>query len=193
MPSLLLASQSPRRKELLEQSGFSFHTQVSNASEEVDPGVPPSKTVEELALRKAEKVFSQNENETVLGADTIVVSDNTILGKPADEKEAREMLRKLSNHSHHVYSGTAILSKDVRKVFHVKTEVVFYQLQEDLIESYLKTEEPYDKAGAYGIQGKGRLFVKAIHGDYFNVVGLPIARVARELEACNIFPSFRQH
>ncbi|WP_158738197.1 nucleoside triphosphate pyrophosphatase [Alteribacillus sp. YIM 98480] len=193
MPSLLLASQSPRRKELLEQSGFSFHTQVSNASEEVDPSIPPSKTVEELALRKAEKVFSQNANETVLAADTVVVSDNTILGKPADEQEARQMLRQLSNRTHDVYSGTAILSKDVRKVFHVKTEVVFYPLQEELIASYLKTEEPYDKAGAYGIQGKGRLFVKAIHGDYFNVVGLPIARVARELEACHIFPSFNQH
>lgn len=190
MPSLLLASQSPRRKELLDQSGYSFLIQSSNVSEQIDSDLAPYEKVEELALRKAEKVFSQNRDKVVLGADTVVALGDTILGKPADRTEARHMLGLLSNHSHYVYSGAALISQDVKQVFHVKTEVLFYPLEDSLVESYVNTEEPYDKAGAYGIQGKGRLFVKAIYGDYFNVVGLPIARVARELEQFQIFPSF---
>ncbi|MFB4162922.1 nucleoside triphosphate pyrophosphatase [Alteribacillus sp. JSM 102045] len=192
MPSLLLASQSPRRKELLEQSGFSFQIQPSSVSEEIDQDLAPFEAVEELAWRKAEHVFAENKDKTVLGADTIVASGPTILGKPSDKSEARSMLRNLSGQSHYVYSGTAIISRVVTKVFHVKTEVVFYPLEDKWIEPYIATDEPYDKAGGYGIQGKGRLFVKEVHGDYFNVVGLPIARVARELEKCHVLPSFRQ-
>ncbi|SDH96311.1 septum formation protein [Alteribacillus persepolensis] len=190
MPSLLLASQSPRRKQLLKESGFSFVTQASYVSEEVPSGFSPVQTVEELARRKAESVFCNHPDKLVIGADTVVACGSDILGKPKTKEEARQMLCQLSAASHEVYSGTALISKHVKKVFHVKTEVVFYPLDEALVEAYIATEEPFDKAGAYGIQGRGRLFVKKLNGDYFNVVGLPIARVARELEQCGIYPAF---
>ncbi|RSL32271.1 septum formation inhibitor Maf [Salibacterium salarium] len=190
MPSLILASQSPRRKELLQHAGLSFTSQKSWAPEIIENGFDPAKVVEDLALKKAKDVFSFQPDHVVIGADTIVSSDNQILGKPSTKAEARFMLQSLSGRSHHVYTGTAILSPKKRRLFHVKTEVRFYPLEDWFLEAYLSTSEPYDKAGAYGIQEKGRLFVESLTGDYFNVVGLPISRVMRELQAFDVFPSF---
>ncbi|RSL32632.1 septum formation protein Maf [Salibacterium salarium] len=190
MSSLILASQSPRRKSLLEQSGFSFTSQKSSSPEIITDGANPADAVEALALQKAEDVFLYDANSVILGADTVVTADDYILGKPSTKAQARSMLRSLSGRTHNVYTGIAILSTHVRKLFHVKTEVVFYPLEDWFMEEYLSTSEPYDKAGAYGIQGKGRLFVESLAGDYFNVVGLPVSRVTRELQAFDVYPSF---
>ncbi|WP_240374723.1 Maf family protein [Bacillus piscicola] len=190
MPTLILASQSPRRKALLTESGYSFFTKKSFVSEDMQQPLHPAKTVEELARRKAEAVFFEYPEDVVLGADTVVACDDTILGKPDGSVEARAMLKQLSSRSHYVYTGVALLAPQRRAVFHAVTEVRFYPLDNRLIDEYIASEEPYDKAGAYGIQGKGRLFVEAIFGDYFNVVGLPISRTARELMEVGVYPSF---
>ena len=114
--------------------------------------------------------------------DTMVILDGEPLGKPKNREDASRMLKQLSGSTHRVISGVAILGKDVHIVFHDITEVTFYNIEEDDLQQYLDSDEPYDKAGAYGIQGKGKLFVKEIHGDYYNVMGLPIAKVYRELK-----------
>ncbi|SFE70672.1 Maf family protein [Alteribacillus iranensis] len=189
MPSLLLASQSPRRKALLTETGFSFTATASGASEVLKDSVSPSQAVEELAYRKAQAVFDAHPDHVVLGADTVVALQGHILGKPETKEEARRMLRDLSSRSHQVFTGVAILSRARKVVFHEETEVRFQTLDEKLLEAYISSSEPYDKAGGYGIQAKGRLFVQSIHGDYFNVVGLPICRTVRALQSFHIYPS----
>ncbi|MFB5662880.1 Maf family protein [Alteribacillus sp. HJP-4] len=193
MPSLILASQSPRRKELLEQAGYTFTTKKSEASEHVSDESTPAEAVEELAARKAEASHNIDETAVIIGADTVVAIKNDILEKPSDTEEARAMLKRLSGATHSVYTGVAVKSENDIEIFHVKTDVTFYKLEDGMLEAYLSTDEPYDKAGAYGIQGKGRLFVRRIEGDYFNVVGLPIARLARELSILGIYPSFSRN
>ncbi|MCI6858725.1 MAG: Maf family protein [Eubacterium sp.] len=184
---IILASGSPRRRELLSRTGFDFTVQVSNADENVEEEVP-EKLVEELAQRKAKAVFDlQKEDCLVIGADTIVVKDGKTLGKPKDKEEAVEMLLSISGRTHQVYTGVALFmlreGKCVaQKVFHECTEVEMTEMTEQEIRAYVKSGEPLDKAGAYGIQGKAAVFIRGIRGDYYNVVGLPVCRVYHEMQ-----------
>lgn len=193
MSRWILASASPRRKELLEQVGLIFEI-LPSACEEKVTAKNPAAVVEELSRQKAEEVFARvapvqgqetEEELTVVGADTVVAADGCILGKPRDQEEACRMLRQLQGRSHQVYTGVTLCvlrqGKKSVKTFHECTEVTFYPLEEARIKSYVETGEPMDKAGAYGIQGRGALFVERITGDYNNVVGLPVARLFREI------------
>jgi septum formation protein len=182
MQNLILASSSPRRKELLENLQISFTILSSEVDESFSPGLSPDEVVMELASRKAQAVFNDNPDAFVIGADTIVVANNEILGKPTNEEEAVAMLKLLSGAQHDVYTGVTIISPTSSTRFFEKTEVWFWELTDDEIRSYVKTGEPLDKAGAYGIQQLGSLLVKKIHGDYFAVGGLPVARTIRELK-----------
>ena len=178
---IILASASPRRKELLTLAGIEYDVIVSQCEETLPDGITPDKAVEELARQKAEEVFSRNSDALIIAADTVVALGNTILGKPKDEEDAFNMLSSLSGRRHTVFTGVCIRTKDKTDIFHVATEVEFYDLTEKEIRDYIATKEPMDKAGAYGIQGKGFVLVKGIHGDYFNVVGLPLAETVRHL------------
>ncbi|WP_071395914.1 Maf family protein [Bacillus tuaregi] len=180
--SLILASASPRRKELLENLQLTFHTVASDVDEHYDPESSPEEIVMELAYRKAKAVADGHPDSFVIGSDTVVVRDETILGKPENREDAFSMLKSLSGRCHSVYTGVAIVSQSNEVKFFEKTEVEFWELSDDEINDYLDTGEPFDKAGAYGIQGFGRLLVKKISGDYFSVVGLPVARTIRELK-----------
>jgi septum formation protein len=182
MQNLILASSSPRRKELLENLRLTFAISSSDVDESFDPELSPEEIVMELAERKARAVFKQNSDAFVIGSDTIVVANNRILGKPADEAEAVRMLKTLSGSQHEVYTGVCIVSPTSSAKFYEKTEVWFWELTDDEIRSYVQSGEPLDKAGAYGIQQLGSMLVKKINGDYFAVVGLPVARTIRELQ-----------
>ena len=176
MAGLYLASQSPRRTELLTQVGID-HIVVSSAYEEANAGYDdPIEMVKAQALGKARAAIDVPEGSIVLGADTIVVLDNQVLGKPHDAAEAR-----LSGQVHSVITGVALLIKNQEIVFHNETKVYFKKLAPFEIESYIGSGEPMDKAGAYGIQGKGALWVEKIEGSYTNVVGLPVEHVYDEL------------
>ncbi|OCA91255.1 septum formation inhibitor Maf [Bacillus sp. FJAT-27225] len=181
MPNLILASSSPRRKELLETLQLHFHIYSSDVDESFAPGTSPEDIVMGLAERKASIVFAEHPNDVVIGADTIVVADGEVLGKPADREEAIGMLKRLSGSVHYVYTGVAIISPDAETCFYEKTEVHFWELTDREIDYYVDSGEPMDKAGGYGIQGLGSMLVKKIDGDYFAVVGLPVSRTVREL------------
>lgn len=181
--TLILASSSPRRKELLEDLQIPFEVRTSNVEETFLESLSPEEVVMDLAKRKAQAVNLNKPTEFILGADTIVYSNKAILGKPSSREEAFQMIRRLSGTSHSVYTGVAIVADGQCSTFFEKTDVLFWELTDEEINSYLDTGEPFDKAGAYGIQGVGRILVKEIHGDYFTVVGLPISRTVRELKA----------
>ena len=184
---IILGSASPRRRELLEQIGISFEVRVSD-KEEVYHSLIPEEIVKELALSKAENVADDLLLDTiVIGADTIVVSDGSILGKPKDEADAVRMIRSLQGRSHKVYTGVAILDYDDegkrKSVVHaVETEVFVNPMSDEEIREYAATGEPLDKAGAYGIQGQFAAYIERIDGDYYNVVGLPVSYVYRQLK-----------
>lgn len=181
MSALYLASQSPRRRELLNQVGIA-HIVVDSAYEESNVATTnPIEMVKEQALGKARHALGVPDGGIVLGADTIVVLDGVVLGKPKDEKEADSMLRQLSGKAHSVITGVALLIKGEEIVFHSETKVYFKDLADFEIASYIASKEPLDKAGAYGIQGKGALWVDRIEGSYTNVVGLPVEQVYDEL------------
>ena len=183
---LYLASSSPRRKELLSLAGLDFTVKVSDVDESFSEGLKPNEVVELLSNRKAEAVKKLvNSDSVVLAADTVVAFDNKILGKPKDEEDAFNMLKMLSGNTHNVYTGVCIAKGDEKVNYSVKSEVKFYELTDEEIREYIATHEPMDKAGAYGIQGKGSLLVEKIDGDYFNIVGLPIASVVRALKKFN--------
>lgn len=192
---VILASASPRRKELLQLLEIPFEIIKSTVEEKITKTIP-YEVVEELSEQKAMDVFmtvkkemedknSMSEAFLVIGSDTVVAIDGMILGKPKDEEDAFQMLKRLSGKSHQVYTGVTLIKYDGEKqsknVFHEKTEVVFQKMSDKEILDYIATKEPMDKAGSYGIQGFGAKFVKEIHGDYFNVVGLPVSRVYKEL------------
>ena len=176
MKTLILASGSPRRKEIWQQVGLEFSVMPSS-KEEVITKQDPKEAVMELALMKAEDIAEQTGDDClVVGADTVVAKDGMILGKPKDEEDAARMLRMLSGDMHQVCTGVACILNGQKKVFCEETSVQFYSLSEEEIKEYIATGEPMDKAGAYGIQGKAAGFIRGIHGDYYNVVGFPIAR-----------------
>lgn len=188
MSEIILASASPRRRELLKNMGLDFSIAVSDADESsVDASVPPEIYVQELALLKAtataKKVLNRKDS-LIISADTVVVYDNKVLGKPKNEAEAIEMLKMLSGKIHQVYTGFCVLRiKDAFTVCKsVCTKVRFKNLTDEKIARYVATHEPMDKAGAYGIQGLGAMLIDAIQGDYFNVVGLPVSELAETLE-----------
>lgn len=182
--ALILASKSPRRRELLAQMGLTdFEIHPALGEELAQPDLTPPELVQALALHKAQEVaqaFAQSD-DVVIGADTIVVLDGQVLGKPHDEAHALAMLTALSGREHHVYTGVAVL-QDGRALVQVEdTAVWFRNASEGELRRYIATGEPMDKAGAYGIQGRGGLLVSRIQGDYTNVVGLPIVRLASML------------
>lgn len=177
----ILASASPRRRELLRQIGVEFETEVPDTDECVGV-MPPPETVSILARRKAEAVFSLERGLPVIGADTVVVLDGQIIGKPKDRADARRILRLLSGRTHEVYTGICIVFRTAAggrsAVSDVcRTSVKFTELSDADIDEYADTGEPDDKAGAYGIQGAGAKFIEKIDGDYYNVVGLPLCRL----------------
>lgn len=196
---IILASGSPRRKELLSQIGLSFTVRVSEADEHTEE-TKPEKLVCILSERKAlavwDELTEEEKKESILiGADTVVAVDDRILGKPTDETEAFQMIKLLQGRSHQVYTGVTILRQGdmqpleegtgtcsiQKKQFFEKTDVLVYPMSEDEITAYVKTGEPLDKAGAYGIQGSFAAYIQGINGDYSNVVGLPVGRLYHEL------------
>ena len=178
---LILASASPRRRELLEKLQIPFEVIVSDCDETLPDGIPAESAAELLAVRKAAAVAKAHPEAVVIGADTTVILDEEILGKPADEADCKRMLHALSGRQHQVITGVGIFWAGHSLSFSDETAVQFYPLTDAEINAYAASEEPYDKAGAYGIQGQGALLVAGIHGDYYNVMGLPVARLARQL------------
>lgn len=182
MDRVILASSSPRRQELLSQADIKYSLCVKNIDETIPEGYTPEQAVEYLAREKAEAVSEINDEAVIIGADTVVVLDGNILGKPKNTEDAINMLMSLSGREHQVITGVCLTKGKHSRVFHVTSKVKFYEISYTEALHYVKTGEPMDKAGGYGIQGKGCVFVESIEGDYYNIVGLPIARVVRELK-----------
>lgn len=187
---MILASASPRRQELLSRAGFSLSIEPADIDEERMTGEAPVALVERLATQKAQATLAAHgvleQDEALLAADTIVWTGNEVLGKPASAEDARHMLRELAGQTHHVSTGVCLIvgrtdATPLMRSFVETTAVTFLPLSDAEIDAYVATGEPMDKAGAYGIQNRARAFVSHIEGDYSNVVGLPIARVIREL------------
>ncbi len=178
----ILASASPRRKELLKFVVSEFECMPSDIEEILPKGINPLSSPEFLAVQKALHISKQNPEDIVIGSDTSVFLGDIMLGKPKDYNDAKMMLRLLSCNTHKVVTGCAICKGNTTYSFSEISLVEFYALDDSEIEEYLKTEEYKDKAGAYGIQGYGSSLVKKIDGDFFNIVGLPVARLKRELK-----------
>ena len=191
MRRFVLASASPRRKEILENAGFTFEIIVSDADENITDSLTPSETVEELAKRKALAVWDKNKDAVVFGCDTVVAIDGKILGKPKDDDEAFSMIKMLSGRAHTVSTGVCICAENKISVFSNITEVEFYELSDETIRSYIATGEGRDKAGSYGIQGYGCVLIKEIKGDYFSVMGLPVSQSARVLADFGVYGKVR--
>lgn len=179
---LILASASPRRQELLKLITEDFKIVPADIDESVDKSLPLESVPEHLADQKAAFVSTQYPDDIVIGCDTGVFVGNRMLSKPHGDMAAFEMLRLLSGRTHRVITGCAIYKGNKKLTFSDVTEVEFYPLSNEEIKAYIITGEPADKAGAYGIQGKGSLLIKGIRGDYFNVVGLPVAKLSRALK-----------
>ena len=188
---IILASASPRRREIMELVGLPFEIDTDDVDETIEHEAKPSEYVKELSLRKALAVSKRHSSDIVIGADTIVSCDGSILGKPKDTDDAYRMLKMLSGRTHSVYTGVTIIYPDSmagikRDTFHVKTDVRMYDNDDDLLQGYSECGEPLDKAGAYAIQGKGAILVEAINGDYYNVMGLPVAELYRRLRSAGV-------
>lgn len=191
MKKIILASQSPRRSELLRQIGLDFEVIVSEAEENINSNIP-KEVVIELSAIKAEAVkekmaYNVDYNDAIIiGADTVVALDDIIMGKPKDRADARNMLRRLSDNTHSVWTGVTIIWNDGQEIciksFAKETKVRMYPIEEKEIEDYLDSGEADDKAGAYAIQGLGSKFIEYIQGDYNNVVGLPVAEVYQQIK-----------
>lgn len=178
---VILASESPRRKQLLAATGISFHAIPSNIDEHAFDDIPLEERPEELAFQKAQSVAASNPDTIVIGADTIVVLDNEALNKPRNSEDACAMLRKLSGRTHHVLTGVCLVTPTQVIRFTAQASVHFIPLTEEDIHRYVDTQEPLDKAGAYAIQGGASSFVDEIHGDYNAIVGFPIGKVMHHL------------
>ncbi|MCL2108152.1 MAG: Maf family protein [Oscillospiraceae bacterium] len=193
---LILASNSPRRHEILSGAGYEFEV-IPAKGEEVLPDLPPERAAVEIAKAKALEVrkslcgSEKYRGCVVLAADTIVVLQDEIMGKPRDKADASRMLTALSGVSHTVITGVFVTQNEKSRSFYKRTSVEFHKLQKHEINAYIATAEPFDKAGAYGIQEKGALLVKGIRGDYFNVMGLPIAMTSRVLRDFGVTPTWQ--
>lgn len=181
MKHIILASASPRRKEILELADLKFDVMPSDA-QEITTKTAPNEVVMELASIKAKDIYKKSEKQSmIVGADTVVAYQGQILGKPTDEADAKRMLTMLSGQTHEVYTGVCVIEDGKTKTFYEETKVTFYEISDEQIDHYIKTGKPMDKAGSYGIQGKAAVFIKGIEGDYYNVVGFPIARFLQEI------------
>lgn len=190
MREFILASASPRRKELLTQIGIKFRTCVSRKGEVILRQRPVS-IVKDLSYTKARDVYERsNKDAVVIGADTIVVYEDKVLGKPKNEAEAYEMIKMLQGEVHTVYTGVSVIWKDENEThvssFYAETDVEFYHMSDEEIRDYIATKEPYDKAGGYAIQGYFARYIKRIKGDYNNVVGLPVGKLYQILNSLNL-------
>ncbi|MEA4955428.1 MAG: Maf family protein [Pseudoflavonifractor sp.] len=185
---LILASQSPRRRELLKQMGFlDFRIVTPDIDERMDRALPPDRLVETISAEKAGAVAAQvGPDALVIAADTVVTLEGAVLGKPVDAADARRMLAALSGRRHRVYTGFTVLRGGETVTRSEATEVAFRSLSPQEIDAYVSTGEPLDKAGAYGIQGVGAMLVEGIQGDYFNVMGLPVCALGRVLAGFGI-------
>lgn len=186
---LILASSSPRRQELLTQVNIPYTIRKADTDESQITTNDPVKKVTQLATLKGQETSILHVDDVILSADTVVSYQNDIFGKPKDKQDAIRMLSSLSGSTHTVYTGVMIRSMDQSVSFVEKANVKFWPLTNSEIDWYVSTEEPYDKAGAYGIQAIGAMFVKKITGDYFTIMGLPISRVCQELKQFSIYPA----
>lgn len=186
---LILASASQRRRELLTMLGYQFEICPSDADEHI-PLCNPEDFVKALAFKKAQAVFANHTDCCVLGSDTVVVLDGEIIGKPKDAQDALHILRKLSGKTHTVYTGISVISKNGYETDYVTAQVTFANLSDEEIQAYIRTEAPFDKAGAYGIQGYAAIFVEHIEGDYFTIIGLPLQKTYHMLARAEIMPEW---
>ena len=188
MAQIVLASGSPRRRELLERIGITgFKVSAPNVDESVEDGLSPAEIVEQLSLRKARAAAKKaGPSDLIIAADTVVALDGAVLGKPWDKGAAFAMLTALSGREHHVFTGVTVLRGEEAATLHEETAVTFRQLTPEEIRGYIATGEPMDKAGAYGIQGIGALLVSGIRGDYCNVMGLPVFRLGQILSSFGV-------
>ncbi len=189
--TLVLASASPRRSEILSSAGFEFDIITSNASE-LTGGISACDLAAQNALAKAREVFARKSDAVVLGADTVVCLGDEILGKPKDRADAFNMLKSLSGSFHSVITGYAVVADGREEIGYCETKVKFRDLSDSEINSYIATGECDDKAGAYGIQERASLFVESIQGDYFNIMGLPVADIYPILKSLGIFPKWQK-
>ena len=180
---IVLASASPRRKELLARMGVDFTVRVADTNETMDHFAHPADEVARVAALKAKAVYPMcHDGDVIIGADTIVVCDSLVMGKPRSEAEAFSMLRRLSGRDHQVMTGLCVMSDSFEETVTVTTTLRMRHLSDEEIRAYIATGEPMDKAGAYGIQGGAALFAQGICGDYYNVVGLPVCRLVQVLQ-----------
>lgn len=186
---IVLASQSPRRRELLERMGLTFRVVVPDVEERMDRGLGPDELVKAISAEKAAAAAELVGREAlVIAADTVVALDGAILGKPSSPAHARQMLRSLSGRRHMVYTGVTVRQGDRTRTLSQATAVSFRSLDAGEIDAYIATGEPLDKAGAYGIQGYGAMLVEGIQGDYYNVVGLPVCALGETLKEFGLEP-----
>ena len=187
MRRLILASKSPRRDEILDLAGYAHEVIVSDADESLEDGISALDAVREISIRKAEAVLSETDGDRVIvAADTVVENDGEIYGKPKDEDDARRMLERMSGGHHFVHTGITVTDGDRTVSETVTTEVFMRELSQHEIDGYIASRAPFDKAGAYGIQGAAGAFVEKLIGDYFNVMGLPICRLSEILSEFGI-------
>lgn len=182
MKNIILASASPRRRKIMDKLNLPYRVVISNVKEVMREDLYLEKRIENLALQKAEAVFKDNQDCVVIGADTVVVLNGEVLGKPHNMTEAREMLKKLSGHTHEVITAYAVLT-DEKKVLSYDTALVkFADISDEEIEKYIQTREPYDKAGGYAVQGWASVFIEKIDGSFYTVMGLPLHLIYKELK-----------
>jgi septum formation protein len=187
MNKLVLASQSPRRKQLMEWAEVDFDIIIVPTEEIIQPGMTPEEAATDIAFHKAKAVQQQVPGRTILAADTMVVLGNEIIGKPADREDAISILTRLSGQQHQVITGVVLLNDKIKKSFADITDVIFHELTQEQISFYVDKYKPYDKAGAYAIQEWiGVTGIKSIRGDFYNVMGLPVSRVVRELKVFKV-------
>lgn len=183
---LILASSSPRRQELLEQVQIPFTVRTKAVDESLIQSIDPLEKVRKLSKVKGRAVPLNSDQEVILSADTLISFEGKILEKPKTKEEAYEMIASMSGKTHEVLTGVTLRRKDKEETFVERTKVEFWPLREEEIIAYINTDEPYDKAGAYGIQSLGAIFVKQLIGDFYNVMGLPLSRVVRKLREFDI-------
>lgn len=179
---IILASASPRRRELMTLITDEFEIITADVDETIAEGTSPEDAVMQLSFKKAQAVSKKHKGRTVIGADTVVVCDGSILGKPENREHACRMLKMLSGREHSVLTGVTITDGEKTDTFFVSSDVTFFELTDEEILQYVSGGEPDDKAGAYAIQGNGSLFVEKINGDYFNIVGFPVSEINRHLK-----------
>lgn len=188
MKKIILASTSPRRKEIFEKAGIPFEFEASDFEEDMSLNLPPVELAKQLSLGKAKAVAEKYHDAIVIGADTFIALNGKVLGKPKTEEKAREMLNVMSGRSHSVFTGYTIIDtktgKTVSKV--IETKVFFKELSKDEIDGYIQSGEPLDRAGSYAIQELGAIFVEKIEGDFFNVMGLPLCALIEDLKSFGV-------